>query len=259
MKAAFDSGIGLKFQDLKRACEEMHVPFLNLGWASNIGGLCNAYAPCSPPYFEWERELSTHDKDGAGHVHKSHIKGYYVSKADAETTRLLLPLRQAHDSVYRIASAYLGLSDLFRISLALWHKGLTLTEQMGDDRELAQDSDEEEQSLSANELKMLEEAYRWNDLHQRNVVDPNAFPVLCIARTFDSWNMTSSPVILDTYDLTLRLPDGSRVSLDRRTGRVPDFLVGLWASRVRPLYRNLVELDLRFLDRQSVRWSPVKN
>jgi hypothetical protein len=106
---------------------------------------------------------------------------------------------------------------------------------------------------------MLEEAYRWNDLHQRNVVDPNAFPVLCIARTFDSWNMTSSPVILDTYDLTLRLPDGSRVSLDRRTGRVPDFLVGLWASRVRPLYRNLVELDLRFLDRQSVRWSPVKN
>ncbi len=258
-KAGLNSEIGLKFHDLGRACEEMRVPFLNLGWASNIGGLCNAYAPRSAPYFEWEQQLSTHDKDRAGHVHKSHIKGHYVSKADAETTRLLLPLRRAHDSVYGVASAYLGLSDLFRISLALWHKGLTLTEQMGEERELELDSDEEQQSLPANELKMLEEAYRWNDLHQRRDVKREDFPILCIAHTFDHWNVTSSPVMLDTYDLTLSLPDGSQISLDRRSGRVPDFLVGLWASRVRPLYRNPVELDLRFLDRQSVRWSPVKN
>lgn len=258
LKARPNDEIGLKFHDLRRACEEMRVPFLNLGWASNIGGLCNAYAPCSAPYFEWERQLSTHDKDGAGHVHKSHIKGHYVSKADAETTRLLLPLRQAHDSVYGVASAYLGLSDLFRISLALWHKGLTLTEQMGEERELELDSEEEQESLSANELKMLDEAYRWNDLHQRRDVKREDFPILCIAHTFDHWNVTSSPVMLDTYDLTLSLPDGSQILLDRRSGRVPDFLVGLWASRVRPLYRNHVELDLRFLDRQSVRWSPVK-
>ncbi len=246
--------VGLKFHELKLACEERNIPFLNLGWASNMGGLCNAYAPCSPPYFEWERQLATHDKDGAGHIHKSHIKGHYVATADAETTRLLLPLRQAHDAVYGVTSAYLGLSDLFRISLALWHKGLTLTEQMGEERELEIEAGNEEESLSANELKMLEEAYRWNDLHEQNAIDREAFPILCIARTFDSWNMTTSPVMLDTYDLTLCLADGTTVSLDRRSDHVPDSLIGLWAARVRPLYRNRVELDLRFLDRRSVRW-----
>ncbi len=249
--------IGLTFHELRRACEERNLSFLNLGWASNVGGLCNAYAPCSSPYFVWERNIQSGSRDGAGHVHKAYIRdGFYRSQIDAEMTQLLLPLRQAHDSVYRVAAACLGLSDLFKISLSLWHKGLTLTEQIEEASELEMEleMDTGEVSLSTEQYKMLEEAYRWNKLRRQNMVERDAFPVLCIAHTFHSLNRITSPVTLDTYDLTLRLPNGSIISLDQETSHVPDSLIGLWATHVMPLYRELVEYDLRFLHRDSVRW-----
>ncbi len=224
---------------------------LNLGWVSNLGGLCNSYLPLSTPHFEWERKLLGHSQDRAGHVHKSHITGSYVSKINESTERLLAPLRTAHKSVYRVATAYFNLYDLHRISLAMWHKGLTVVEGMGEMTE-PQFTQESGQQLNPHELRMLHEAYLWHGLHERGVTDKDAFPILCIAPTLDNWSKVRSPLILDTFDLSLRAAGHEAVQLPDGTGGHGTFEAGVWATVVKPLYFTDYNLDLRFLHRRSI-------
>jgi hypothetical protein len=241
----------LSFPALASESAARGLNILNLGWASNLGGLCNAYPPFSSPHFEWERGLLGHSKDRAGHIHKSHISGRYVHKIDEATERLLLPLREAHASVQKTSAAYLNVHDLFRVSLAMWHKGLTVAEEMSEmaEPEFTQDSDSQ---LNPHELRMLHEAYRWHRLHEREVTDQDAFPVLCIAPTLDNWSRVRSPLILDTFDLTLRIAKQETIQLPKDTGGHGAFEATVWSHYVKPLYFTRPDRDLRFLDRRTV-------
>jgi hypothetical protein len=247
----------LTLSELATACEAQGLNLLNLGWASNLGGLCNAYPPLSAPYFEWERKLVAHSKDRAGHVHKAHISGHDVWKMNEETERLLIPLRETHDHVHKVSSAYLNLNDLFRLSLAMWHKGLTVTEELGEmaEPEFTQDNDPQ---LSAQELRMLHEAYRWHQLHERGVTEKDAFPVLCIAPTLDNWSRVYTPFMLDTFDMSMRVANEEHIQLPRETGGHGAFEATVWSKLVKPLYYTRADRDLRFLDRRSVTYDDTQ-
>lgn len=251
------NGDYLTFESLVEKSEARGVNVLNLGWPSNLGGLCNAYPPCSSPYFLWEPGVYAETRDHAGHVHKSHILGRYVSTLTPEIDKRMEPMREAHKLVHRLASAYLNLNDLFRLSLSLWHKGLTVTEEMGEDAKLkVEREDGDRRDLGENELRMLKEAHLWNGLHAQGVRERNSFPVLCLAKTLDHWNRVRSSVVLDTYDMTLRLPGEKSVQLTPGTSGTSGFEVGVWSKYVRPIYYSRADLDLRFLDRRVVTYDP---
>lgn len=241
----------LTFPALAAESAARGLNILDLGWASNLGGLCNAYPPRSAPHFEWERELLGHSKDRAGHVHKSHISGRYVHTIDEVTERLLVPLREAHESVHALATTYFNLHDLFRLSLAMWHKGLTISEGMSEmaEPEFTQDND---QRINPHELRMLHEAYRWHGLHALGVTELDAFPVLCIAPALDNWSKVRSPLILDTFDLSLRVTNRDTIRLPQDTGGHGAFEATVWSRLVKPLYFTRADRDLRFLDRRIV-------
>jgi hypothetical protein len=151
----------------------------------------------------------------------------------------------------------LNLNDLFRLSLSLWHKGLTVTEEMGEDAKLkVEREDGDRRDLGENELRMLKEAHLWNGLHAQGVRERNSFPVLCLAKTLDHWNRVRSSVVLDTYDMTLRLPGEKSVQLTPGTSGTSGFEVGVWSKYVRPIYYSRADLDLRFLDRRVVTYDP---
>jgi hypothetical protein len=167
----------------------------------------------------------------------------------AKANTLLIPLRSLHTEVHRVAAAYLNLHDLSRLSLALWHKGQTVTEEMGEDANVDFDQSPE---LGGNETRMLVEAFRWHRLHTQGVTDHHQFPILALANTLDSSSMVKTPFQLDTYDLTCQLPDGTKVTLNSATAGSGAFEIGLWSRHVRPLYFSRADVDLRFLDRRSV-------
>jgi hypothetical protein len=243
----------LSFPALAAECAARGLNILNLGWASNLGGLCNAYPPLSAPYFEWEGRLAGQGrgKDRVGHVHKSFISGRNRSKLDEATKQLLVPLREAHTSVRTLSTAYFNLHDLFRLSLAMWHKGLTVTEGMGEmvEPEFRQDG---EGRLNPHELRMLHQAHRWHRLHERGVRDRDAFPVLCIAPALDNWSKVRSPLMLDTFDLTLRIPEQELIQLTKDSGGHDAYEATVWSRYVKPLYFTRSDRDLQFLDRRTV-------
>jgi hypothetical protein len=244
-------GYPLSAAALAEACAIHGLHFLNLGWLSNLGGLQNAYPALSSPYFEFERNLLGHFKDQAGHIHKSHISGRNVTKIDLQTEQLLIPLRQVHDRVYAVSSAYLNGYDLFRLTRAMWHKGLTANEEM---RGISQPTfaPNNEMPLGPHELRMLHAAYCWNGLHSRGVTAPEEFPILCIAPTLTDSAKMNSPLLLDTFDLTLKIEGQRPIKLDSRTRGMGAYEATVWSKYVRPLYLQHYDLDLRLDFRRSV-------
>jgi len=236
---------------LADACAVHGLHFLNLGWLSNLGGLQNAYPPLSSPYFEVERNLLGHHNDKAGHVHKSHISGRNVTKIDPQTEQLLIPLRALHGRVYALSSAYLNGYDLFRLAQAIWHKGLSSSEEIRGVSQPAFTSNNNT-SLGPYELRMLHEAYHWNDLHSRGVTAPEDFPILCITPTLADSSKVASPLSLDTLDLSLKIDGHKPIQLDARTRGRGAYEATVWSKYVRPLYFQRYDLDLRFLDRRSI-------
>lgn len=240
-------------QFLKERCKAKGLNFLNLTWASNINGMCNAYPPNSAPHFEWEKEANQSHSDADGHIHKSVITGTFEYIISREADILLRPMRDAHTHIVTTACAYFNIYDLYRLGKAIWHKGQSVQDELKetlihDDSTQTHDTPE----VGENEFRMLLEAFKWNKLHGQGPTGIENFPVLAIAPTLDDWSMVKSPILLDTHSMNLTLPDGRNIQLNPKTNGGSAFDIGVWVREVRPLYLNRSDLDLKFLDRRDV-------
>ena len=259
---------GFRSEDLISAAKEIkNANVLNLGWGSNIGGgLCNAYPVDSSPYHMWEQELRkhSHTEDSYKHVHKSHITGRYLDDMTPEMDRLLIPLRHAHDQVFTVTTRYQNLLDILRLAKSFWNKGETMGDYLEplnrtDDDLFEREEKEQflETSFDSGDLvynpasnRMLVEAYKWHSGIQQGIKDRNKFPVLVIAETRDYWSKPSSPIVLDTYDLILKVADQT-IDLPDYSDGTGEFESKLWNELVMPLVQDSTK-DLRFYDRRDL-------
>jgi hypothetical protein len=247
------SPFSLTPQFLKERCTARGLPFLNLTWASNINGICNAYPPRSAPYFEWEKSANQSHRDGDGHIHKSLITGSFEYVMSREVDILLRPMRDAHAKIVATASAYFNIYDLFRLSKALWHKGQTVGDESKEFlTHKTYTPPHETPDVGENEFRMLLAAFKWNRLHSLSSKDIHEFPVLAITPTLDDWSLVKSPILLDTHSMKLTLPDGRVIQFNPKTNGGSAFDVSVWVREVRPLYYGRSDLDLQFLDRRDV-------
>ena len=230
-------------------------PILNLGWASNLGGLCNAYPPASWPYHLWEVGLAAHTTDGDGHVHKSHLRGKYESTLSPELELDMIPLRRAHAEVFKVANSYLNHFDLFRYALGLWHKDQTGTDADPRNTEVRLETEEFAPEDAAPEQtifgqRMLARAYAYHAQRQAGVNDPAKFPILVIAPTLDYSSRPEAEMALDTFELKLKIGD-SEYMLPRWSDGHGEREQWLWLKHVVP-YLYDTENDLRFYKREQI-------
>lgn len=247
------------------AAQKIGANVLNIGWGSNYGGsLSNAYPPDSAPYHTWEPEMRQkgETKDFWGHVHKSHMHSGYKNTMKTLGDDILM-FRQAHKEVYDITTSYQNLLDLFRISFSLWHKGQTAGEIIkppnydpfvdNDAREIEEVASEDiygEALYNPNTPRMLFEAYKWHEGRSYGRNNPNDFPVLVVADTFNYWNQPNSEVYLDTYDMTLKIGDKT-YELPTDFSEVGDVEITLWREKVMP-YVSSISKDLRFYHKKDL-------
>ncbi len=267
---------GFKPEDLINEAKAIPANVLNLCWGSNIGGgLCNAYPVGSTPYHEWEKseELKDETKDIYEHIHKSHMTGTYESHMTKELRNKLIPLRKAHDEVYMLTNRYQNLLDLFKLSLAKWHKGETLGEaqeplnETDDDlfkktetkfeqflkEEALDDMEVEGFNLNPNANRMLVEAYKWHKEHESEKANPNDFPILVLANALDWWTKPESPFMLDTFDMSLTIND-QKIQLPQDSNGIQEEELKIWHEQIIPYLRDS-KADLRFYDRRDLELS----
>ena len=259
-------------KDLIESSKRAGVNILNIGWGSNIGGsLSNAYPLDSKPFHEWEIERRAHEtKDYAGHVHKSRMFGNYRNKLDSQLKKGLKPLRKAHEQVYRVTNSYQNLYDLFRIAHSLWNKGFTVgtpnSKYLTEEEENSNQGDPFEgkefkpQDLlvtgddfyaNPNVLRMLEEAFIWNQKRQNKYDDRNHFPILTIADTVDDWKKPDSNFTIDTFDMTARIGD-EVIQLNRGFDEFGPDESAFWYDRIMPLVKDDTSKDFRFYHRKDL-------
>lgn len=230
---------------------------INLGWGSNLGGsLCNAFAPCSEPYFGWERDLvGYHAKDTFGHVHKSHILGQYIpSMRDSSYVDMYeawQPLREAHNEVYTTTMSLMNLFDLNRLALSFYHKGLTVSGEEGDTAVL-EDSDVDDDivpELSFQSFRMLKEAYSWHSYFRSKNAEKKDYPVLRVVPLFSYTTRAEEELALDTFDLTLKI-DNTTHQLPKNSDGNGSLEQHIWGEMIIPRFSVNTSEDFRFLDRR---------
>ncbi|MBN9520449.1 hypothetical protein J0H58_18290, partial [bacterium] len=254
---------GLDPHSLRAACATLKLPFVDLGSPSVAGGgLVNGFPAGLPPYHEWEAALPAHEtRDGAGHVHKSHVLGGYRTRlgGDPELDTALRPLREGNDFVFDVTSSYLNLLDIFFIGFATWHRGDTLDAidfadvYDRDDHQQLAETDEAE-PFNPRNTRILATAYAVHDQLVGRGAPRAEFRVYCTANPLHLYPPPEAAVTLDTRDMSLvvRGAGGVReISLarDRVGSRERAELV--WASHVLAYLRR-TGFDLRPYDRAAV-------
>jgi hypothetical protein len=254
---------GLDPSSLRAECIARSLPFVDLGSPSVAGGgLVNGFRPRKPPYHEWEATLPAHEtKDGAGHVHKSHILGGYRWKlgGDPELDAALRPLREGHDLVFDIVSSYLNLLDIFFISFATWHRGDTLDaidfESVYDEEERQQiEQTDEEEPFNPRNTRILTTAYAVHDQLVEGGASRSAFRVYCSANPLHLYPQPEATVTLDTLDMKLvvRGAGGRReISLARDRVGSRERAELLWVRHALA-YMRRTGFDMRPYDRAAV-------
>jgi len=256
-------------EDFAKDTKLIPANVLNLCWGSNIGGgLCNAYPPGSSPFHRWEskRNMRHETRDKYNHVHKSHITGHYQASMTKKMDKKLEPLRQAHKQVFEVTNKYQNLLDLFKLTLAMWHKGHTIGEKVtpanaSDDYLFDNiDYDNVDETLEEGQIydmsdnprsnRMLIEAYKWYEGRKTGKNNKNDFPILVIADTLDYWSIPESPIYLDTYHLTLTI-EGETIQLPRSSDGTGEIENDLWYNNVIPYIQSTAK-DLRFYDRRDL-------
>jgi hypothetical protein len=237
----------LSLPELRAAAGERGLNVLSLGWVSNLGGLCNAYPAKSSPHHEWERKLSSHTVDGAGHVHKSHITGRYQIEMIPEMEVLLVPLRELHTSVYLAATRFFNLHDGFRLTRSIWHKGWDIHNEEGEiidpDEFTTPDNSEEFSESLPN--PMLRQAYAFHRDLLAGRRNPEEFPRLVLAHTLDYSSKPQSLFVLSTYDMTLETLNGEKVMFPPEGTGDGEGELAIWTKHVSP-HLLTTSIDLRF-------------
>lgn len=255
---------GLDPNSLRAECAARSLPFVDLGSPSVAGGgLVNGFRPKQPPYHEWEAALPAHEtRDGAGHVHKSHILGGYRYRlgGDPELDRALRPLREGNDLVFDIASSYLNLLDIFLISFATWHRGDTLdaidfeSVYDRDDHQQIEEAEADEEPFNPRNTRILTTAYAVHDQLVERRAARSEFRVYCSANPLHLYPQPDAAVTLDTLDMRLVVPgaEGRReISLARdRVGSLERAEL-LWVRHVLAYLRR-TGFDMRPYDRAAV-------
>ena len=161
-------------------------------------------------------------RDIFGHAHKGIIRGEYTGEFSQEWDEAMIPLREAHWQIYNISTRYQNLLDLFRIAFAMWRK--------------------------EDPMRMFKEAYKWHSAKKEGKDDRNYFPALVIHDTLDYWTVPESPILVDTFDMSLRIGD-KKISLN--TGGIGDYEKYIWLNEILPLAKDSGK-DIRFYSREDV-------
>jgi len=256
---------GLDPNAIRAECIARGLPFVDLGSPSVAGGgLVNGFRPKEPPYHAWEAKLPAYEtRDGAGHIHKSHILGGYRTRlgSDPELDRALQPLREGNDLVFDIASSYLNLLDIFFMSFATWHRGDTLDaidfESVFDEDERQQIEEaeaDEEEPFNPRNTRILMTAYAVHDQLVEFRAPQSDFRVYCSANPLHLHPQPEATITLDTLDMKLvvRSPGGRReINLARdRVGSLERAEL-LWVRHVLT-YMRQTGFDMRPYDRAAV-------
>ncbi len=255
---------GLDPESLRAECVARSLPFVDLGSPSVAGGgLVNGFPSRKPPYHEWEAALPAYEtRDGAGHIHKSHILGGYRTRLnnDPELDRALQPLRDANDLVFDIASSYLNLLDIFFMCFATWHRGDTLDaidfEEVfdEDDQQQLAEAEEDDEPFNPRNTRILMTAYEVHDQLVAGRAPRSAFRVYCTANPLHLYPPPDGTITLDTFDMTLvvRGPGGRReVSLARDKVGSQERAELLWVRHVLAHLRR-TGFDFRPYDHAAV-------
>lgn len=253
--------VGLAPNFIRAECIARSLPFVDLGSPSVAGGgLVNGFRPKQPPYHAWEAALSPREtRDGAGHIHKSHMLGGYRMKlgSDPELDRSLQPLREGNDLVFDIASSYLNLLDIFFMSFATWHRGDTLDaidfESVfdRDERQQIEEAEaDEEEPFNPRNTRILMTTYAVHNQLIELRAPRSDFRVYCSANPLHLYPQPEATITLDTLDMTLvvRGPKGRQeinLARDRVGSRERAEL--LWVSHVLPYLRQ-TGFDMRPYD-----------
>jgi hypothetical protein len=254
---------GLDPNAIRAECAARSLPFVDLGSPSVAGGgLVNGFPPKQPPYHEWEAKLRTHEtRDGAGHIHKSHMLGGYRTRlgSDPELAAALQPLRDGHELVFDISSSYLNLLEIFFISFATWHRGDTLdaidfeSVYDRDDRQQLAETDEEE-PFNPRNTRILTTAYAVHDQLVEGRAPRSAYRVYCSANPLHLYPPPDATITLDTLDMRLvvRGAEGRReISLARDQVGSRERAELLWVRHVLAYLRR-TGFDMRPYDRAAV-------
>lgn len=202
---------------------------LRLTWASNLGGLCNAWSVGSRPYWDWEMEggalNSRYFGDRFGHIHKSHY-GHIRESSDVP----LESFQVAHQRLYEVSSRLFALESLWRIAMGRFAMGHYYGGEEGAAIYPGYNI-ERETPFPSYGCYMLKKALEWhNELKKQQVSDLRRYPLLVCADPLDYWGASSSEVYLDTENMVL----------SDRSGKVHTFAsnnIGehdehLWASKI---------------------------
>lgn len=149
----------------------------------------------------------------------------------AFTGSATVPTLPAEVGFAELLTRYHHLAQLFRLRLALWHKGQSL------------DSGRRP-FFSASSIPMLEECFQLHHLGHALGYSSGEFPQLMAAPTFQYRNLPLSPFTLDTSRLVLHC-DGAEYPLPRNSDGRGSAEFRLWHRHVVP-YLSHVGTDLRF-------------
>lgn len=264
--------LDITYERLADACAQAGENFLDLGWPSNLGGLCNAYPVASAPFHLWEmKHVGSVYKDRAEHIHKAFIRDNYSSTLTPAIEHDLKPLRELHGRVFQFGMNCLDALDGLKVFMALHHKGQTLArpgslgelprfdaEFGGGDSESAQqprriERDDLERTredgmlLGPYSARRLREIYLWHEYSQKPGVSPERIPIFKISKTMQLWP-GQSPLEIDPISLVLKTPQ-FEIQLPLDSNGFGEAELEVWREYV--LRFSSTEFDFAFWNRNS--------
>jgi hypothetical protein len=247
-------------------------PVLDLGTPSVYsGGLCNAFPPKSAPYWSWEANRSfsgTPFKDMHGHIHKTMATGNWSQTMTPALEEVFAKFKHGHLDVFETAHTYLTINNLFRLAHSLWNKGLTAsadaTEWEAPDwqspRKGTVQSEQFIAEQSANgqrpgaddspaifphSFRMLQRAQSiHDDLQRQGIENPNQYPILTTAPTFQYAAAPRRGISLPTATMVLTVAGHAPFALLEMP---EEHRQAVWQQYVMPLFRDMM-VDFRFVE-----------
>jgi hypothetical protein len=113
----------LDMDNLRDAAHAMGASIVNLGWSSNIAGLCNAWEPNRRPHHGWEARHNKDWRDLDGHKHNWFKLDNHVREWDESTERSMQPFQKQHRQVYGVAKALFDNLNSFKLFLSAYKHG----------------------------------------------------------------------------------------------------------------------------------------